>query len=250
VRFISKWSAVVLAVVAGAGCGANPKGTTLSARDLRSIASVRPATPGWAWPRRSTHEKPSASCDGWRWQDEEKLGVTFACLADSKTEAHKGLMGARAFARRWAKRTVDGGHFTDLPLQGLGEEAWRIQEDFAGGQEVTYGWRRSRLLLQIHIQCIFETCPSDILRAGRVWADAIDKEAVDAVNGNVRTSPSSRARLSAPASPDPPECPRVDSLGASRYLMSDTRGNEGKSTVAYEITSSMRKPRVARSWSA
>jgi hypothetical protein len=89
-------------------------------------------------------------------------------------------MGARAFARRWAKRTVDGGHFTDLPLQGLGEEAWRIQEDFAGGQEVTYGWRR-RLLLQIHIQCIFETCPSDILRAGRVWADAIDKEAVDAM---------------------------------------------------------------------
>jgi len=117
------------------------------------------------------------ACDGWRWQDEEKLGVTFACVADSETGAHKGLAGTRAFARGWAKRTVDGGQFTDVALEGLGEEAWRIQEDFAGGQEVTYGWRRSRLLLQVHIQCIFQTCPSDIGQAGRGWADELDKEA-------------------------------------------------------------------------
>jgi hypothetical protein len=189
VRFILRWSAVGLAVVAGAGCGGNAKRTTLSPGDLRRIATVRPTTPGWAWPQKSTHEKLTGdSCDGWRWQDEEKLGVTFACLADKETEAHKGLASSRAFARGWAKRTVDGGHFTDVPLQGLGEEAWRIQEDFPGGQEVTYGWRRSRLLLQVHIQCIFQTCPSDILRAGRAWTDAIDNEAVDTVNGKVRTS--------------------------------------------------------------
>lgn len=45
---------------------------------------------------------------------------------------------------------------------------------------MTYRWRRASLVLQIHIQCIFQTCPSDIRRAGRAWADAIDKEAVDA----------------------------------------------------------------------
>jgi hypothetical protein len=78
---------------------------------------------------------------------------------------------------RLGERTVDGGQFTDVTIQGLGDEAWRIQEDFPGGQEVTYGWRRRTLLLQVHIQCIFQTCPSDIGRAGRAWADAIDKEA-------------------------------------------------------------------------
>jgi hypothetical protein len=88
------------------------------------------------------------------------------------------LPRARAFARYWAKRTVGyGGNFTDVRLDGLGEEAWRIQEDFSGGQEVTYGWRRANLLLQVHIQCIFQTCRSDIRLAARAWVDAIDDEA-------------------------------------------------------------------------
>jgi hypothetical protein len=178
VRLISRWSMVGLAVVAGAGCGGNDQGQMISAGDLRRIANVRPATPGWDWPEKSTHEKvTSDSCDGWRWQDTQKLGVTFACLTDNERAAHKALASSRAFARGWAKRTVDAGQFTDVPIQGLGDEAWRIQEDFPGGQEVTYGWRRRTLLLQVHIQCIFQTCPSDIGRAGRAWADAIDKEA-------------------------------------------------------------------------
>jgi hypothetical protein len=98
-------------------------------------------------------------------------------LTDNERAAHKALASSRAFARGWAKRTVNGGQFTDVPIQGLGDEAWRIQEDFPGGQEVTYGWRRATLLLQVHIQCIFQTCPSDVGQAGRAWADAIDKEA-------------------------------------------------------------------------
>ena len=162
----------------GAACGAGSKEQTFSAGDLRRIASVRPAAPGWAWPQKPLHEQQTGgACDGWRWQDKRKLGVTSACLADSEAEAHKDLAGARAFARGWAERTVGGGRFTDVRLESLGEEAWRIQEDFAGGQEVTYGWRRSRLLLQVHIQCIFQPCLYDIRRAGRGWADAIDREA-------------------------------------------------------------------------
>ena len=151
----------------------------LSAADVRHIATVRPTTPGWDWPEKPTRERLANPCDGWRWQDEEKLGVTSACLFESATDAQEGLPRARAFARGWAKRTVDeyGGHFTDVRLDGLGEEAWRIQEDFPGGQEVTYGWRRANLLLQVHIQCIFRTCPSDILSAARTWVDAIDDEA-------------------------------------------------------------------------
>jgi hypothetical protein len=150
----------------------------LSAADLRHITTVQPTTRDWDWPEKPTHEQLAAACDGWRWQDEEKLGVTSACLFDSATDAQEGLPRARAFARGWAKRTVDeyGGHFTDVRLDGLGEEAWRIQEDFAGGPEVTYGWRRANLVLQVHIQCIFHTCPSDIRSAARDWVDAIDEE--------------------------------------------------------------------------
>jgi hypothetical protein len=94
-------------------------------------------------------------------------------------DAQQGLPGARAFARGWAKRTVDeyGGHFTDVQLDELGKGAWRIQEDFPGGHEITYGWRRANLVLQVHIQCIFQTCPSDIRSAARGWVDAIDDEA-------------------------------------------------------------------------
>ncbi|HEX9350093.1 MAG TPA: hypothetical protein VF877_02340, partial [Gaiellaceae bacterium] len=117
-------------MVLAAACGSGSKEQTFSAADLRRIATVRPMTPGWAWPEKPHHERNSGeACDGWRWQDEEKLGVTFACVAESETGAHKGLAGARAFARGWAKRTVDGGQFTDVALEGLGEEAWRIQED-------------------------------------------------------------------------------------------------------------------------
>jgi hypothetical protein len=178
-RSLTRRGLVGIAVVAlAAGCGVSAKEQTPSAGDLRRIATVRPMSPGWVWPQKPVHERLTGdSCDGWRWQDEHKLGVTSACLADSETEAHKDLARARAFARGWAERTVGGGRFTDVPLEGLGEEAWRIQEDFSGGQEVTYGWRRSRLLLQVHIQCIFQPCLCDIRRAGRAWADALDRVA-------------------------------------------------------------------------
>ena len=112
-----------------------------------------------------------------RWQDEQKLGVTFALLLTNDAGARRVLAAQRAFQRGWVERTLGGGQFTDLSVDGLGDEAWRIQSDFPGGQQATLGWRRASLVLQIHIQCIFQTCPSDIGAAARAWADAMDKEA-------------------------------------------------------------------------
>ena len=211
-RSITTWRLVALAIVAvGAGCGVASRPPTLSATDLQRIVSVRPTTPGWAWPTEpivrdpprsaaplSTADTPSptaadpltaeldrqiesaggvAAADGSRWQDEQKLGVTLALLLTSDAGARTVLAAQRAFQRGWVERTLGGGHFTDLPVEGLGDEAWRIQSDFPGGQEVTLGWRRASLMLQIHIQCIFRVCPSDIGVAARAWADAVDKEA-------------------------------------------------------------------------
>jgi hypothetical protein len=208
-----KWAVVALGIVAvAAGCGgASPSPSpSLSATDLHRIVSVPPTTPGWAWPTGpiveappstgpsisegtpgSTNSDPLAAeldrqmqsagdvvaADGSRWQDEQKLGVTFALLLTNDAGARIDLAAHRAFQRGWVERTLGGGHFTDLSVDGLGDEAWRIQSDFPGGQQATLGWRRASLVLQIHIQCIFQTCPSDIGAAARAWADAMDKEA-------------------------------------------------------------------------
>ena len=212
---------VVVAILAGCGVASRPP--TLSVTDLQRIVSVRPTTPGWDWPTEPIVRDPTPSAapdstadtpgptafdpltaeldrqiesaggvvaaDGSRWQDEEKLGVTLALLLSSDAGSHTVLTAQRAFQRGWVERTLGGGHFTDLPVDGVGDEAWRIQSDFPGGQEVTVGWRRASLMLQVHIQCIFRTCPSDIDLAARAWADAIDKEAAAASEKAIPTSP-------------------------------------------------------------
>jgi hypothetical protein len=184
-----------------AGCGADSHEQTFSAGDLRRIAAVGPTTPGWDWPRqpRPSHSSAEASSspaetdpstaaflrrldkagdiagEGSRWEDRKKLSALEADVFRSPAGAHKGLAAFRAFARVWAKR--GGGTWDDVLIDGLGDEAWRIHQDAASGQLVTFGWRRADLVLQIHIQCVFSTCPSDISQAGRAWADAIDEEA-------------------------------------------------------------------------
>jgi hypothetical protein len=215
--------AQVAVVALATGCATHATEQTLSEGDLQRIATVRPMTPGWSWPIEpivpepppsvappSTTEIPSptdadplaealdrqivdaggiVAADGSRWQDEQKLGVTLAWLFDSDAGARTVLAAQRAFQRGWVERTLGGGHFTDLSVEGLGDEAWRIQSDFPGGQELTLGWRRASLTLQVHIQCIFQTCPSEISLAARAWVDAIDKEAVSAIDGHAGTSP-------------------------------------------------------------
>jgi hypothetical protein len=174
VRFSTRRGVIGVAVaVVAAACGANSAGQTLSAGDLARITTVRPMTPGWAWPQvpippvaASPQETPSGketpiptepdpladaldrqirdagglvAADGSRWQDEQKLGVTLAWLLKSAAGARTVLAAERVYQRGWVERTVAGGHFTDLPIEELGDEAWRIQSDFPGGQEVTFG---------------------------------------------------------------------------------------------------------------
>jgi len=181
VRFSTRRAVVGICVAAFvAGC-ANSTTDLLSEADLRPITTVRPTTRGWNWPAKPTRERRLAEgCEGWRWQDEEKLGVTTGCLFDSTTAAKEGLPRAQAYARLWAQRTVaqNGGKFTDIRLDKPGEQTWLIQgNDFPGGPQLTLGWRRANLMLQIHIQCIWRYCVSDIRSAARAWVDAIDDEA-------------------------------------------------------------------------
>jgi hypothetical protein len=179
IRWILRlWVVGLVAVGLTAGCGADAKQQPLSVDDLSRIAKVQPTPTSWHWPQKPTREPlKSNSCDGWRWQDEDKLGVTFICLLDSASQAHRELPQLRAYARLWIKRDAGRAPFTDVRVRGVGDEAWRIEGNFSKGQQVTYGWRRDALMLQVHIQCIFQSCPSAILPATRAWVDAIDEEA-------------------------------------------------------------------------
>jgi len=121
---------VGLAVVAGAGCGGNDQGQTISAGDLRRIATVRPATPGWDWPEKSTHEKvtrtPATGGAGrtprswespspaWpttngrrtkRWRAPERLH------AAGRTHRRRGPVHGRHDPRAWRWGLADPGRF-------------------------------------------------------------------------------------------------------------------------------------------
>ena len=159
------------------GCGSS-RTAMLSRADVRPIAKVRPTTRGWDWPQRPTHERLDEACDGWRWQNYEKLGVTSACLFESAKDAHEGLPRASVCAK-WAKRTVagSGGHFTRRPTRrarrGSVEDSGQLLHRAGGdirmatGQPHDAGPRPGAS----------RTCPSGIRSAARAWGDAIDHEA-------------------------------------------------------------------------
>jgi len=147
-----------------AGCGATSDGGLFSAGDAERLMAVGPRMPGSDWPQdplsSPTFGRDDSTCD----------------LFESASAAHAALPGLRAFAFTWAKR--DGGRLRDARIEDLGQEAWVVgagPADF--GEEITFGWRDRNLLVEAHIQCIFSTCHSDIGRAGRAWANAIDGEA-------------------------------------------------------------------------
>jgi hypothetical protein len=108
-RLVTRRGLMALGIVAlAAGCGAAHE-QMLSASDLRRMTTVRPMPPGWNWPQRPTHEKQiTGPCDGWRWQDAEKLGVTYACLVDSETGAHKDVEPERSHATGRSARSMEG----------------------------------------------------------------------------------------------------------------------------------------------
>jgi len=123
-----------------------------------------------------------------RWQGADKVGATFAWVLNGAAGARTMLAAVRAFEHGWADR--DGGKISDLPIDGLGEEAWAIVDvDSRVGETATYGWRRDSLVLMVHVQCVFKTCPSDIGPAVRTWVDAIDHAAVAALDTPETSSP-------------------------------------------------------------
>lgn len=219
VRSIGTWGLTGLMVLAiTAGCSGNSTAPTLSAVDLQRITTIQPVMPGWNWPLEPMpqgdappSETPSISpgtpdpltaelerqiadaggivaAEGSRWQDADKVGVTFAWLLNSNAGARIALAAERAFEHGWAER--DGGKLSDLPIQGLGDEAWAIVgTNSPVGQTATYAWRRNGLVLMVHVQCIFKTCPSDISLGVRGWVGAIDHEAAAAIDNPATARP-------------------------------------------------------------
>jgi hypothetical protein len=129
-----------------------------------------------------------AVADGARWQDDDKVGATFAWLLKDASGARTLLAAERAFQHGWAER--DGGKLSDLPIDGLGDEAWAIVgTDSPVGETATYAWRSNSLVLMVHVQCIFKTCPSDISIAARTWAESIDHAALAAIDSSATSRP-------------------------------------------------------------
>jgi len=193
---------VALAFVAVlTSCGGSSEPQTFSAADAKWVASVRPTTPGWTWPRNPISPDPSTRDDldvnstdplqealdrelvdagaiegavgGSKWRDDTKLANLAAGVFESATGAHAAMAAIRVFARGWGERSGDV--IRDEEIDGLGDEAWRLWVG-GNGVQVTYEWRRGNLVLEAHIHC-FDVCPPDVDSLTRVWVDAIDEEA-------------------------------------------------------------------------
>jgi len=179
---------IMIAIVAG--CSGDSAARTLTPVDLQQITAIPPGMPDWDWPPEPMPQidpppseiPPSDAggivvADGARWQGADKVGATFAWLLNDTAGARTMLAAERAFQHGWAER--DGGKLSDLRIDGLGEEAWAIVGlDSPVGETATYAWRRDSLVLMVHVQCIFRTCPSDISPAVRTWVDSIDHAVV------------------------------------------------------------------------
>jgi len=194
--------AVFAAIVAG-GCGGGEqqRRQTFSAADAKRIANVRPAMPGWVWPKSPETRDSSDSSDesestdpllvelkrqtvdvvdiaeaGNRWRDDNKLANLSVEVDETTSDARKAMAALNAFSRGWGKRS--GRVTKDEQIDGLGDEAWRLWT-LGEGYEVTYHWRRRNLVLEAHVHC-FGVCPGDLDSvdvATRAWVDAIDEAA-------------------------------------------------------------------------
>jgi hypothetical protein len=190
--------AVVAAIVVG-GCGGGQEREQLfTPADATRIANVRPAMPGWTWPRnpekhgsagsqteaqstdpldvelrRQTADIVSLGDAANEWQDADKLANLYAQVFASAAKAHELMAPFNAYSRGWGKRF---GRITkDKEIDGLGDEAWFLRTE-ANGTEVTYHWRRANLVVEAHVHG-FGFCPGDAGAAARAWVEAIDKAA-------------------------------------------------------------------------
>jgi len=188
--------ALALGAVAAvaAGCGGAEHRFTKS--DAMRIADVQPAAPSWTWPQNAAQPAWSGSSPAStdpvlaefrrktaglvtigdadkRWQDADKLANLDVGVYGSAADAHKALAPFDTLSRKLAARTgrvLDAG-----PVDGIGDEAWRLR--VAGnGSQITYHWRRGNLNVEAHVHC-FGRCPADVDAGARAWVDAIDAAA-------------------------------------------------------------------------
>ena len=195
--------AVVAAIVVGGCSGGKQQEQLFTLADATPIGNVRPATPGWNWPKNPEKPVPPASpaeeaqaestdplgvelkkqtADlvrigdaGSRWKDGEKLANLAVMVFGSASDAHELMAPFNAYSRGWAKSY---GRITkDEEIDGLGDEGWVLWTTSSfGGMEVTYHWRRGNLVVEAHVDC-FGFCPGNVDAAARAWVDAIDEAA-------------------------------------------------------------------------
>jgi hypothetical protein len=192
--------AVVAAIVVGGCSRGDEQERVFTPTDATRIGSVRPATPGWTWPRKQdkreeqdsqteaqadptdallvelnkqTRDLDEIGEGGSRWQDNDKLANLSVTVFGSASDAHEFMAPLNAFSRGWGK--VAGRITKDEEIEGLGDEAWRLWSE-GNGTEVTYHWRRGNLFVEAHVDC-FGYCPGNVDAATRAWVDAIDEVA-------------------------------------------------------------------------
>jgi hypothetical protein len=190
--------AVALAAVVLAGCGGEAEQHFTRADAVR-IANVRPTAPGWEWPSNpakpgwSDSSTPPASTDPIlaefhrakadlvdvgdaekEWEDANKLGHLDVGVYGSAADAHRAMTPFDTASRKWGAQT--GRRVTQAgPVEGIGDEAWRLRV-MGNGPQVTYHWRRGNLVVEAHVHC-FGRCPADVDAAARAWVDVIDATA-------------------------------------------------------------------------
>jgi hypothetical protein len=190
--------AVGLAAVVLGGCGGEAEQHFARADALR-IANVQPTAPGWEWP--SKPEKPGWSGSSTppapdrpilaefrratanlvdvgdaekEWEDANKLGHLDVGVYGSAADAHRAMAPLDTASRKWGAQT--GRRVTQAgPVEGIGDEAWRLRV-MGNGPQVTYHWRRGNLVVEAHVHC-FGRCPADVDAAARAWVDVIDATA-------------------------------------------------------------------------
>lgn len=197
---MTRGAITVVAAIAVGGCGGDEgKEQVFTAADAVRIASVRPARPGWSWPKnpkkhvssggsttetestdpldvelmRQTADIVSIGTATTTWKDADKLAHLYTQVFARAASAHKLMAPLNAYSRGWAKRF--GVVTRDEEVDYLGDEGWLLRTE-ANGTEVTYHWRRGNLVVEAHIQC-FGLCPGDVGHAARTWVEAIDEAA-------------------------------------------------------------------------
>ena len=152
-------AAMVAVAILAAGCGGGgSKAFTLS--DAKRIAGIRPAAPGWTWPRSADESKVHDSTALSVWEEDNKLAHVDVELYRSASAAHDA----------WLRSTRSRGGMPGKGDTSSVREASPISATTRGAfgskrtaPEVTYHWRRRNLVLEAHMHC-FGACPGDFRR--------------------------------------------------------------------------------------